>query len=140
MTEQETPSTTGRLTSRLRQLLAMLGAEFLLGMGANLIGLPSEVSGGARAATLTLIGLHAVLALGILTLAVLVNLSAREAQVSTGMARNGLVSVVVAFLAGLGTLGTGNGWLSFVMAAGFLAAAGSYGVAYLEATRPTTTA
>lgn len=138
MTEQET--TTTRLTSRLRQLLAMLGAEFLLGMGANLIGLPSEVSGGARAATLTLIGLHAVLALGIVTLAVLANRSAREAQVSTRMARNGLVAVVVTFLAGLGTLGTGNGWLSFVMAAGFLAAAGSYGAAYLEATRPTTTA
>lgn len=136
MTEPEITSTTARLTSRLRQLLAMLGAEFLLGMGANLIGLPSEVTGGARAVTLTLIGLHALLGVGILVLSLLAMRSAQEVQLATGATRNGLIAVVVTFLAGMATLGTGNGWLSFVMAAGFLAAAALYGAAYLEATRP----
>lgn len=139
MTEDETLATTVRLRSTVRQLLAMLGAEFLLGMGANLIGLPSEVSGNPRVATLTLIGLHALLALGIVTVAVIAYLSARRVQLVARLATVGLSTVAVTFLAGVGTLMTGSGWLSFVMAAGFLAAMASYGSAYVEVARVTPT-
>ena len=128
-------ATAVRLGSRLRQLLAMLAAEFLLGMGANLIGLPSEVTGTARVATLTLIGLHAVLALGIVIVAVLVSMSARPTQLRRRTTL-GMASVIVTFLAGVGTLMTGSPWLSYVMAAGFLVAAGLYGTAYVETIRP----
>ena len=116
-------------------MLAMLGAEFLLGMGANLVGLPSEVTGGARAATLTFIGLHAVLAIGILVVAFLVSRSASEEQVAVRPTTIGGISVAITFVAGLGTLMTGSGWLSFVMAAGFLAAAAMYVAAYAEVSR-----
>ncbi|QGN58913.1 hypothetical protein [Nostocoides sp. HKS02] len=139
MTEGETLATTLRLRSTLRQLLAMLGAEFLLGMGANLIGLPSEVSGSSRVATLTLIGLHALLALGIVTVAVIAYTSARRVQLVARMTTVGLATVAVTFLAGVGTLMSGSGWLSFVMAAGFIAAMACYGSAYVEVTRVTAT-
>jgi hypothetical protein len=139
MTEGEPLATTLRLRSTLRQLLAMLGAEFLLGMGANLVGLPSEVSGSARAVTLTLIGLHALLALGIVVVAGLSTVAARQVQLVVRMTTVGLSSVAVTFLAGVGTLMTGNGWLSFVMAAGFLAAMAVYGSAYVEVSRATAT-
>lgn len=135
MTEHELVAETTRLGGRLRQVLAMLGAEFLLGMGANLVGMPSEVKGGARAATLTLIGLHAVLAIGILVVAFLVSRSAHEEQLVVRPTTIGAVSVAVTFIAGMGTLATGNAWLSFVMAAGFLAAAGMYVSAYVEVSR-----
>jgi hypothetical protein len=102
-------------------------------MGVNLIGLPDEVSGTARAATLILVGLHVALAIGIVVVAVQVSLS-RPAQVGR-RATVGLVSVIVTFLAGAGTLMSGSEWLSFVMAAGFLVAAGTYGGAYVETTR-----
>jgi hypothetical protein len=132
MTEVDLSATTARLRSRLRQILSMLAVEFLLGMGANLIGLPDEVSGTAKAATLTLIGLHVALAIGIVVVAILITTSRPSdvARQTTG----GLVSVVVTFLAGAGTLMSGSPWLSFVMAAGFLAAAWLYGTAYVRTT------
>ncbi len=116
----------------------MLAAEFLLGMGANLIGLPSEVTGAAGVTTLTLVGLHVALAIAIVVVAIMVTMS-RPAQVRRSTT-GGMASVVMTFLAGAGTLMTGNGWLSFVMATGFLIAAGLYGAAYVETTRsPRTT-
>jgi hypothetical protein len=132
MTEVDLSATTAGLRSRLRQILSMLAVEFLLGMGANLIGLPDEVSGTAKAATLTLIGLHVALAIGIVVVAILITTSRPSdvARQTTG----GLVSVVVTFLAGAGTLMSGSPWLSFVMAAGFLAAAWFYGTAYVRTT------
>ncbi|HEV7146373.1 MAG TPA: hypothetical protein VGN48_05185 [Pedococcus sp.] len=135
MTEHEKVAETSRLGGRLRQVLAMLGAEFLLGMGANLVGLPSEVKGAAHAVTLTLIGVHALLAIGIVVVAFLVSRSASEEQVAVRPTTIGGISVAVTFVAGLGTLMTGSAWLSFVMAAGFLAAAAMYVAAYAEVSR-----
>lgn len=125
--------TATRQRSRLRQILAMLAAEFLLGMGANLIGMPSEVTGSARTTTLTLLGLHVALAIGIVVVAVLVNAATLRHARSRTMA--GLITVVVTVLAGAGTMATDSGWLSFVMAAGFLVSAGVYVGAYVEAAR-----
>lgn len=135
MTEHEKVAETTRLGGRLRQVLAMLGAEFLLGMGANLVGLPSEVKGAAHAVTLTFIGLHALLAIGIVVVAFLVSRSASEEQVAIRPTTIGGISVAVTFVAGMGTLMTGSAWLSFVMAAGFLAAAAMYVAAYAEVSR-----
>jgi len=50
LNRQATASTVSLRTSkRARAQIVMLLAQFLLGMGVNLIGLPSETSGVARA-------------------------------------------------------------------------------------------
>jgi hypothetical protein len=133
MSANDVIAATARMRSRLKQLLAMLAVEFLLGMGANLIGLPSEVTGTTRVATLTVIGLHVALAIGIVVVAILVSRS-RSAQ-ARRRTTVGMASVIVTFLAGVGTLMSGSAWLSFVMATGFLVAATLYGAAYVETTR-----
>ena len=46
--------------------LAGLSAQFLLGMAVNLIGQPSETTGAAHAVSTVLLGLHVVVAIGLI--------------------------------------------------------------------------
>jgi hypothetical protein len=48
-----------------RNQLVFLSAQFLLGMAVNLIGQPSETTGAAHAVSTVLLGLHAVVAIGL---------------------------------------------------------------------------
>ena len=134
MTNHEMPAqahSVRRPQSLLRQVLSMLSLEFLLGVGASIIGLPNTVAGVAQVTTIVLIALHTLLAIGIVVVAILLTLNARDSQLARSTTV-GLIAVGVTFLAGVGTLATGSGWFSFIMAAGFLVAAVSYVVAYVQ--------
>jgi len=137
MTTRESvdPQAVERLRTRLRGMLWMLALVFLLGMGANLVGLPAENDGAGRVVSIVLIALHALLGIGILATAIRVMPAARDSGIGRREALIGLITVIITFLAGVGTVMTGSGWLSFVMAAGFLVAAGAYVVAAIAAAR-----
>lgn len=116
----------GRLQRTSREALTALGVQFLLGMGANLIGPPSENPEGSRILAGVVIGLHVLVGIGLIVVAVRVLLAARSQGVGRGPALAALVVTVATFLFGVGTMLTDSGWLSFLMAAGFLAAAALY--------------
>ena len=63
-----------------RNQLVFLSAQFLLGMAVNLIGQPSETSGAAHAVSTVLLGLHVVVAIGLLAGAVMVIRAARRRE------------------------------------------------------------
>jgi peptidoglycan/LPS O-acetylase OafA/YrhL len=119
---------TARLQRASRGALGMLAAVFLLGMAVNLIGLPQESTGGAKAATTTFLILHALVGLGLLGggFAAL-----RPAATLGGRAKTltqaGLLVVLVTVVAGILTSATKSNWWSYLMAAGFLAALYIYG-------------
>jgi len=132
MTEVLRPS---RLQRTSREALSALGVQFLLGMGTNLIGLPSENSDGSRIVAAVVLGLHALVGLGIIIVGVRVLLAARAEGRGRGPALWALVTGVVTFLIGVGTLLTDNGWLSFLMSVGFLAGAVLYVATYMLGSR-----
>jgi hypothetical protein len=49
-----------------RNQVMFLAVEFLLGMAVNLLGLPSETTGAAHAATIAFLAAHTVVAAGLL--------------------------------------------------------------------------
>ena len=137
MTTRESvdPQAIERLRTRLRGMLAMLALMFLLGMGANLIGMPDENDGVGTVVAIVLIALHALLGIGILVNAILLMPAARKSGIGRREAMIGLITVIITFLVGVGTALTGSEWLSFVMAVGFLVAAGAYVMAAIAAAR-----
>jgi len=115
-----------RLQRRSREALSALAAQFLLGMGANLIGAPAENSGVGRVAASALLGLHALVGIGVIVVAARLLAVARADGVGRSEAVWGLVTVIATFLIGVATWLTGSEWLSFLMAAGFAASAVLY--------------
>ncbi|HEY8318338.1 MAG TPA: hypothetical protein VIG76_05865 [Amnibacterium sp.] len=115
-----------RLQRRSREALSTLGLQFLLGMGANLIGTPSENTGAGRVAAGVVLGLHVLIGVGLIVVAIRLLAVARADGVGRTEALWGLVLVVVTFLIGLATTLTGSEWLSFLMAVGFTASAALY--------------
>lgn len=114
------------LVRRSREALSALAVQFLLGMGANLIGSPEENEGAARVFAGILVGLHGLVGLGLVIVAVRVWLVARRSGVAGNAALWAFIVIILTFLAGIGTLFTGNDWLSFAMSVGFVAAAALY--------------
>jgi hypothetical protein len=112
-----------RLQRTSREALAALGVQFLLGMGANLIGPPSENPDGARVVAAVVIGLHVLVGIGLLVVTVRILLAARAEGIGRRTALALLVVTALTFLIGVGTMLTGSAVLSFFMAAGFLAGA-----------------
>jgi hypothetical protein len=117
---------TDSLTRRSREALSALALQFLLGMGANLVGSPEENEGAAGVFAGILLGLHALVGIGLLVVAVRVWLTARRTGVARRASLWALIVIVLTFLAGLGTMFTGSDWLSFAMSVGFVAAAALY--------------
>ena len=140
MTTRETvdPQAVHRLRDRLRGMLSMLALVFLLGIGANLIGMPDENQGVGLVVSIVLIALHALIAIGLVVTAFLAMPAARAAGVGRREVLIGLITIIITFLAGIGTAMTGSGWLSFVMAVGFLVAAIVYVIAAIAAARADT--
>jgi hypothetical protein len=128
--------TRDRLHRRSREALSALAVQYLLGIGANLIGPPSEATGSGRVVASVVLGLHALVGIGVLVVAVRVWRAALAQRAAERTAVWALVILALTFLAGIGTMLTDNGWLSFLMAVGFVAAAGLYIRTYLEAGRP----
>ncbi|MFE4949633.1 hypothetical protein ACFQ9V_05940 [Leifsonia sp. NPDC056665] len=120
-----TPSPTESLRRRSREALSALALQFLLGMAANLIGDPKGTF--AIVVDTIIIILHILVAIGLVVVSIRLLLAARKAGVGQRLALWGLIVIVITFLAGVGTMVTGNEWASYVMAAGFLVAAALYG-------------
>jgi hypothetical protein len=121
-----TISAPNRLQRRSREALSALGVQFLLGMGADLIGPPAENEGAGRVVGGVVLGLHVLVGIGLVVVAARLLAVARADDVGRTEALWALVVVVVTFLVGIATVLTGSGWLSFLMAAGFAAAAALY--------------
>ena len=83
MSENEKTTVQAASASRMnmrreaRNQLVFLSAQFLLGMAVNLIGQPSETTGAAHAVSTVLLGLHVVVAIGLLAGTVMVIRAAR---------------------------------------------------------------
>jgi hypothetical protein len=114
------------LVRRSREALSALALQYLLGIAANLIGSPEENSGAGAVVAGIILGLHALVGIGLIVVSVRVWLAARRTAVARSAALWGFIVIIVTFLAGVGTMFTDNGWLSFLMAFGFLVAAALY--------------
>lgn len=126
------------LKSNARGQLSMLLAQFLAGIAVNLIGMPSETSGFPRIATSILLGIHILVAIGLVVGAIrAIPQCARIEPPAAGLAWWGLIAVVITFAAGVLTLAVhvGTGWFSYVMAAGATGSLIVYGLLYLRAIR-----
>jgi hypothetical protein len=122
----------GQLHRRVRGQLSMLVIMFLLGMGVNLIGLPSENTGGAKVITGILLVLHILVSLGLIVGAALCLL--RSGPLDNAMRNEVLIGgvlIVVAFVAGILDTSLGSAWWSFLMAVAFIGAFVVYGRIYL---------
>lgn len=128
------PSLSNALNRRARAQLIMLLAQFLLGMGVNLIGVPSETTGGARAVTLALLVAHIGLTLGLVTGAVLtIRRAAALGPRVRSQAWTGAAITAITVAVGVITMITNSNWWSYLMAAGFIALLVVYGRLYANA-------
>ncbi|HKT57321.1 MAG TPA: hypothetical protein VJR25_11165 [Microbacterium sp.] len=114
------------LTRRSREALSALAVQFLLGMGANLIGTPQQNTGAGRVVAGIVLGLHALVGIGLIVVAVRVWLVARRDGLAQRAALWAFIVIILTFLVGVGTMLTDSGWLSFLMSVGFVAAAALY--------------
>ena len=126
-------SSSESLRRRSREALTALAVQFLLGMAANLIGEPESTF--VIVVDTIIVILHILIAIGLVVISVRVLLSARKAGAGERLALWGLVVIVITFLAGVGTMITGNDWASYVMATGFLVAAALYGGTFFASYR-----
>jgi hypothetical protein len=122
------------ITGHTQRLLGLLIAQFLLGMGVNLIGQPGSTL--AKVTEGVFLVLHVLIAIGLVTLAVL---TVREAfklgQQWPAFARIGAAGVGVAFIGGVGTMastGAISNWFSYLMSVGFILAFAGFGYLYTQ--------
>lgn len=118
MSTTATTLTSDRLMRRSREALSALAVEFLLGMTVNLLP-----DGGVAAQVLhpIALGLHVVVGIGVVIVAVRLLRVAQQQDVAVREAAWALVVVAATFVAGVLTVVLHSEWLSFLMAAGFLA-------------------
>ena len=120
-----------------RRLVMMLSAQFLLGIAVALIGQPSETTGTAHTASNVLLGLHVLVAIAIVAVAVRTILVARASDEGARRpARWGGVLTGLTFVAGVATMITKNNWWSYAMAVGFIASLLLYGSLLVRAPHP----
>jgi hypothetical protein len=136
------------LSERSRGQLAMLTAQFLLGMAVNFIGFPSVSGGFIRVVSDVLVGLHVLIAVGMVIAAFIVlrltlKLDAHHGAAFRRPAWIGATGVLVAIAGGVLTtiadsspdkiLVIAGDWWSFLMSIGFLAAFLAYGAMHVRA-------
>ncbi len=121
------------LATRAHAQLNMLTLMFLLGMGVNLIGLPSEATHGAKTVTSVLLGLHILIAIGLIVGATLtIRLAAKQGSAYRKLTYWGGLTTGLTFIAGITTVATDNSWWSYAMALGFIVNAWIYGLLYIR--------
>jgi hypothetical protein len=116
-----TTTTRTLLGRRSREALSALGVEFLLGMAVNL--LPGDESAVVRVLHSIALGLHILVGIGVVIVAVRLLAAARQDGLGRTEALWGVVAVSVTFVAGVLTVVLHSEWFSFLMAAGFLVSA-----------------
>ncbi|NNC12186.1 hypothetical protein HII28_09890 [Planctomonas sp. JC2975] len=114
------------LVGRSREALSALALQFLLGMGANLVGSPEENHGGGEVVAVILLSLHGLVGIGLIVVAVRAWTAARRHHLAERTALWAFIVIILTFLAGVGTMITDSGWLSFAMSVGFVVAAALY--------------
>jgi hypothetical protein len=123
-----------KLGRRAQAQLVMLLAQFLLGMGVNLIGLPSETTGGARVVTVAALVAHVAIAVGLIVGAILtVRRTARLGPELRRLSWIGLILVAITTVVGVLTMILTSNWWSYLMAVGFVALVITYGTLYVRA-------
>lgn len=114
-----------------------LTIQFLLGMAVNLLGQPSQATGGARIASTVFLAAHVLISLGMITGAVL---TVRAAAHASGQCRRqtiwGAVAIAATVTAGILTMITKSNWWSYGMALGFITALLTYGGLLLKTAAP----
>lgn len=124
-----------KLRDRARGQIFMLSAQFLLGMGVNLIGLPSDTSGTAKTTTQILLGLHVLISLGLLVGAgISLRLARKAGEPFVRLAWIGATGIAITVTAGILTAATKSNWWSYLMALGFMASLLLYGAVFTRAT------
>lgn len=120
-----------RINKQTRDQLGGLTAMFLLGMGVNLIGLPSQVTGGANTATSIILSLHVLIAFGLLAGA---TVTVIRAKTSVYMKQSwiGLAAIILTFSFGVMTVATENNWWSYAMSIGFIVSFWIYGLLFVK--------
>jgi hypothetical protein len=122
-----------KLGRRSRAQLGMLIAQFLLGMGVNLIGQPSEATGAAKVVTTVALALHVLIAVGLIVGAILtVRLAASAGAELRRQSWIGLTLVAITTAAGVLTMALNSNWWSYLMAVGFIASLVVYGNLYVR--------
>jgi len=120
-----------------RRQVVMLSAQFLLGMAVALIGQPSETTGAAHTAGNVLVGLHVLVAIALVAVAVRAIGGARASgEAARRLARLGAVMIGLTFVTGVITMITKNDWWSYAMAVGFITALLLYGRLLVQAQQP----
>ena len=114
-----------------------LAVQFLLGMAVNLLGLPSEATGAAHAASNAFLAAHIVVAAALLASAfMVVRSAARAGSRWRRLAIWGAAAIVVTVGAGILALSTKSNWWSYAMAVGFIASLLIYGGILVRASAP----
>ncbi len=128
-------SVTPTFHRRARSQLVMLTIQFLLGMGVNLIGLPSETSGLVKVTTGVLLGVHVLVSVGLIVVAALsLWRSGPLDRPLRNQAWLGGILIVISTVAGVLTTAADNNWWSYLMAVGFIASFIVYGNLLLRTT------
>lgn len=125
------------MARKLRTIIGMLVAIFILGMAVNLVGVPDkDASVVHNIFSGIFIALHVLTAIGILVTATqLMRLSADLQKSEVKRLARGFGAVGIAFFAGITTMVVPSPWseiASFIMAVGFIAALILYGTALLR--------
>ena len=89
-------------------------------MAIALIGQPSQTTGAAHAASEVLLGLHILIAAGLIAAAAQIIRFARGSDRQRHLAYGGATAIVLTVGTGVLTVITKNNWLSYAMAAGFI--------------------
>jgi hypothetical protein len=118
MNETTTASRTGVHHLASRQVMA-LSAQFLIGMALALIGQPSQTTGAAHTASDVLLGLHILVAAGLIAAAAQIIRFARGDR-QRQLAYGGAAAIVLTVGTGVLTVITKSNWLSYAMAVGFI--------------------
>jgi hypothetical protein len=109
----------------------MLAAAFLLGMAVNLIGLPNEAEGSAKITTTAFLGLHVLVAIGLVAGTINIMRIAKRLDVRMRRLTYAAAACIgVTFAAGVITMITTSNWWSYAMAMGFVVAFMLYGVVF----------
>jgi hypothetical protein len=134
MTNAKDLDTLASLMLRIRAVLGMLIAQFLLGMGVNLIGNPGTTV--SKAVESIFLGLHVLLAIGLIVVATLtMRLAVKLGGQWPRLTRIGASGVGLAFIGGIGTMasqGAVSSWLSYLMSIGFILAFAGYSFVFAK--------
>jgi heme A synthase len=118
--KQTTPTSRADVRHLASRQVMALSAQFLIGMALALIGQPSQTTGAAHTASEVLLGLHILVAAGLIAAAARIIRIARGSDRQQQLAYGAAAAIVLTVGTGILTVITKNNWLSYAMAAGFI--------------------